>query len=363
MSVSDHLKMFHAVHNALPNKLSADGIAASLLTLLVNRPESLTQMTTTQLVKRLRALIRAIANELGGAFDGCMLLQALLSFNVGSASWTVSDEENKARLLFQCMTLLAVNHSPIERNQHSKSTRKVELSAEEAASLKKKLKKARKLLLSWCCADYAPLCSVTDSTEKGDGKKKQASEAVGAGPADYDSILDGLNNSKFPWWLDVMRCLLFMEDASSARLKQFLVPDGSFIESDPDWQDEGFRLGLCCEHGADLDDEMVWIVLKAATNKKQGGMPPDIALPLLEHLFNCCSKNRKASLCLEDPNFLWELYTLVEYIQPTLQRKQNGEHIQEVKIEGVDPNGTKGDEGQFNGVNSSSAEPDRDIAR
>jgi hypothetical protein len=363
MSVSDHLKMIHAVHSALPNNLSADGIAAALLTLLVNHPESLRQLNTAQLVKRLRALIRAIAKELGAAFDGCELLQSILSFNVSSESWTAFDEENKARLVFQCMTLLAEKRSAIERNQHAKSTRKAELSREEVASLKTKLTRARKLLLGWCCADYAPLCSIKESIEMENGKKKQAAEVVGAAPADYSSILDGLNNSKFPPWLDVMRSVLFMEDAGSPRLRQFLAPGVSSVESDPEWQDEALRIGMCCEYGADLDDEMVWIVLKTAT-KKKGGMPPEIALPLLEHLFDSCNKNRKASICLKDPKILWELYNLVEYVPPKglFQRKENGGDVQDVKMEDIDSNGGKDSEVRLNGV-TNSAEAELDIAR
>ena len=69
MSVTDHMKMISAVHSALPNNFSSDGIAAALLNLLANRPESLIQMKTSQLVKRLQTLIRAIAKELGSAFE------------------------------------------------------------------------------------------------------------------------------------------------------------------------------------------------------------------------------------------------------------------------------------------------------
>jgi hypothetical protein len=95
---SDHLKMIHAVHGVFPNNLSADGMAAALLTLLVKRPEVLSQLSTAQLVKQLRALIRVVAKELGAAFDGCLLLRSILSFDVSLDSWRVRDEENRARL-------------------------------------------------------------------------------------------------------------------------------------------------------------------------------------------------------------------------------------------------------------------------
>ena len=97
--IADHLKMMQAVHNVLPHKLSADGIAAALLTLLIRRPKQLGQLATGQLVKRLRALMRVVAKQLGSAFDGCQLLRSLASFKPNQGTWGLQEEENKARLM------------------------------------------------------------------------------------------------------------------------------------------------------------------------------------------------------------------------------------------------------------------------
>ena len=315
-SPSDQLKMIGAVHGVLPSRLSADGIAASLLTLLINRQESSCHQESNQLIKKLRALIRAIASELNSSFDGCLLLQSLLSFDIGECSWTIRDEENKARLMFQCVTLLAATSVSPERSQGVPAMRKPGLSTEEAIALKKNLTRARKLLLSWCCEDYAPLCQTTEQRAHENGNKVANGEDVaGAGSPDFGSILDGLEGSKYPPWLEVMRCVLLMENADSLRMQAFLAPDGSRFEAEPDWQEEAERINKCCSHGTELDDEMVWIVLKTAL-RRDGRIPSDIALPLLEHLFECCKKGQKSSLLLNDPNIIWELYNLVEYVPP-----------------------------------------------
>jgi hypothetical protein len=324
---SDHLKMIGAVHGALPSSLSAEGIAASLLTLLVNQQSPSGQAHGGQLVNKLRGLIRAIAKELGSSFDGCQLLQSILSFDVSSKSWNAHDEENKARLMSQCVTLLAASPAIADRSQPIQPTKMSVSSEEDAVSLKNNLMRARKLLLSWCCADYAPLCFEKEQHEQVNGKKRHKDDDIaGAGIPDYDSILNGLEQNKIPLWLEVMRSVLFMESAESPAMQRFISPDGSKIESETDWQEESKRIGQCCELGADLDDEMVWIVLKTAS-LKEGGTPAEVALPLLENLFECCKKNRKSSLRVTDPKLIWELYNLVEYTprKKPAQRKRDDE--------------------------------------
>ena len=93
-SASDQLKMLQAVHGVLPSTLCADGIAAALLTLLRDRAGGLAEMTTPQLVKKLRILIRSIAKILGGSFDGCELVEAMIRFpNLTSESSTIDLED------------------------------------------------------------------------------------------------------------------------------------------------------------------------------------------------------------------------------------------------------------------------------
>lgn len=300
---SDQLKMIHAVYNVLPTSLSAEGIASAFLTLLFHHPELLDTMNLPQLVKGLRLLMRKIAKELGVAFDAYQVLSSMISRRVHKEQWTVEDEENKARLLYQCTTLAAQQDE-------------------------QKLIKCRRMLLKWCCRDYAPLWAKHQKPviKKGAEKKKKGEEIIGAGPADYSSLLDGLNDTVFPPWLDVMRCVLFLEDASSPRLITFLSPDKSALDNESDWNEEVKRITFCFENGGDVDDDMIWTILKGAALKK-GAIPPKMALPLVEHLFESCKKGGNASLRIKDPNILWELYKLVEYIPAKVlsQKRDDGQ--------------------------------------
>jgi hypothetical protein len=367
-STSDHLKMIGAVHGALPSNLSAAGIAASLLALLAKREIYVSQIDGGQIANKLRALIRAVAGELGSSFDGCQLLQSMLSFDISSDSWTARNEEDRARLMFQCVTLLAAVPASSDRTQHKQNARKAVTSSvlnEELATLRKKLTRARKLLLSWCCADYAPLCYKEDLQHQvNDRTNKKVEEIVGAGTPDYNSVLDGLNNSKVPPWLGVMRSVLFMEDAESPVLHRFLSPDGSLVQNESGWLEESKRIHQCCEQGADLDDEMIWIVLKSAA-ATDGSMSCQVALPLLEHLFDCCNKDRGSSLRLKDPTLIWALYNLVEYTPPERPTQGKGDQFVDEEIDyASSENGQQKPAKQQNGkIEGSTAKEKQEIPR
>ena len=158
-TLSDHMSMIYAVHDVLPGHLCANGIAAALLNLLTEPPIPLRDLSQSQLVQRIRKLIQAIAKKFGSSFDPYLVLNAMLSCQVDPEYlWTIRDEENKARLMFQCVTLLINPASMARRIQPAgKSVKIVGPSENDVAEVKAKLVKARKLLIRWCCADYAPL--------------------------------------------------------------------------------------------------------------------------------------------------------------------------------------------------------------
>ena len=353
---SDHLKMVGAVHSALPSAMSSEGIAAALLTLLVNPPGQIVSIGRDQLVKKLASLIRAIAGELGPTFDGCQLLQSLLDFNVDSDMWSVGDEVNKGRLMHQCVTLLVPPAmSGFERSQNQPPSR-CNVSEDDFKLFKQNLMRCRKLLLIWCCRDFAPMSQKSDSPPS--GRKKDKGEEVGAGLPDYNSILDGIDDSATPSWLLVMRSVLFMEDADSPHLSSFLSPGSTSAQIDVDWQHEAKRIQLCCQHGTDLDDEMVWIILKNSDRIGKMGISCGSALRLLEHLFEYCNEKSKSSLLLTDPNLIWALYKLVEYV-PMKPKQLDGDDV-----EMVDANGS-GDDGnqKRNGIKSGVGGSKREIPR
>lgn len=312
-SSSDQLKMAGAVYSSLPKELSSDGIAASLLMLIGNSMESDSANRVVkerrQLINRLKSVLQLIAQTLGASFDVCSLLESLLSYNVKDAYWTIQDEEDRARLVFQCIMLL-VPPAPSETSRNStKGARKEDtLSHIDAAPLKRKLSTARKLVLTWFCTDYGPQFA-------GKGGKSN-DPTVGAGTPDYSSALSGdTGRKRYPGWLRTARCLLFMEDSDSYQMQLFVRGSNGFDDNDPTWHEEQYRIDRCCEYGCDFDDEMMETILKSAS-LEDGGISSEMALILLENLFECCSNHHAGSLNIKDMMLAWELYSLVVYEPP-----------------------------------------------
>jgi hypothetical protein len=326
---SDQFKMLAAIHRAIPSRISYEAIAASLLMMFVNppvnksSPDSNNRVERLRLVKRLRGIIRAIASELRPCFDGCLLLESLLSFDVSSESWSTRDEEDKARLMFQCVTLFASSSLRRDDVTHTKQPSNVpddEISPATDLTFRKSLRTARKLLLTWCCTDYGPRWASRRNGRRSGSKKEDENTAR---IPDFTSALGSQVEEKIPSWLNTMRCLLFIEDASSPLMKSFFSPDGAPTEDESDWQEELARIRMCCSCGVSLDDDMVWTVLKSC-NLSEGGMASEMAIQLLEHLFESCSKARGGSLEITDPILVWELYNLVEYTPAKLPRSEAG---------------------------------------
>jgi integrator complex subunit 1 len=314
-STNTPLKMIHAVYNVFPKKLSATGMAHAFMSMLVSSVDE--ELTQGEKVKRLRALIRTVANELGPALDAGLLIQSLMETKEGNS---LEQQHDKARLLFQCATLVARR-----RVEFSKKTK--EASSNEL--LKETLIQSKRCLLQWCCRSYASVVVAAATTNPPPSsaittnKLKLSPGQVGAGPADYSSILDGLTDHKFPFWLTVMRSVLFLEKANSIRLKEFL------LEEDDLDQEEAKRIELCYTLGGDLDNDMIWTILESLS---RGEMPPKMALTLLEHLFESCQKQGQGKLVITDVNILRELYTLVPYVPPkSLLPKQDQQIDVEIK--------------------------------
>ena len=342
---SDHLSMIHAVHDVLPGQLCANGIASSILDMLIKPPVALEEISKLQLVRRIQKLIQFIAKKFGSSFDAHGVLNAMLSFKVSPEFlWTIGDEENKARIMFQCITLLVDDKAIIQQIESTgKSVKIINPSENDIAMVKAKLVKARKLLIRWCCVDYAPLCpSISDKEKRitltnGSSRKKK-DEIVGAGPPDYSSILDGVSGKSFPRWVEVIRCMLFLESSESPILRQFFSMGDTSVEDTPEWENEAKRINFCCDYGADVDDEMMWAILETVT-KENTDKSNDIALVVLEHIFECCKTRTKPSLLIQDSRLLWKLYDLVEYIPPDKKKNSVGSDIIDDSHEKVDEKG------------------------
>lgn len=345
---TEPMKMMNAVYGAFPSDLACEGLAIAFLTLL-SEPAETSQGTLRELrqhhVKKIRLLLRSVASALGSKFDGCGLIESLLSFDVKSQSWSLEDEKDKARLMFECATLIVplpdaddtskLRHKG-QRNFHHRYSG--DLTDQEIVSLRQKLRRARRLLLDWCCTEFAEQWQMRQReqqehdklVEKRLKKGKRDEIPAGAGTPDFSSVLDGEEGStKFSDCLDIMRCVLFMADADSTILRDFLYPNESSDHLEPASSDDRYRIQKCNEYGSDLDDDMLSVILKSAM-LQGGGIDHPLALSLIESLFECCSKDRKGALLLADSKLVSELYLLSEYrpSPPQVDAKAENGHTQ-----------------------------------
>ena len=311
-SASNNLKMIGAIHREIPPQISYDSIVEGLLAMLTHPPSTYNGVddgessetrckSRAQLVKKLRGIIRSLSDELGSAFDGTLLVGALQSSDVTNGAWSARDEEDKARLMFQCITMSA---SPFLES-FERST----LSSGEQDSLRKSLSAMRRSLLEWCCFKYGPNFGLKLKRKR---LETDFGESPGAGEPIYSSVLGPPSDSLvIPPWLIFMRCLLLLEDPDSASMKRFIFPE--FTNADESvWTQEIRLLRVCCCFGRDLSDEPLWIVLKSSRQK----IDPEMAIQILEHLLQGCGRKSSGMLAVSDPKLIWEMYDLVLFSPP-----------------------------------------------
>lgn len=288
---AEQLKMVGAIHRVIPPRLSYTAIAGALQMLLVSTVDRkgtvprTSQGDRNKLIKQLRSIIRALATHLGPSFSGCLLVEALQSCDICSDSLSARDEEDKARLMFQCVT---VSVSPYV-NLFS-------LSDDDIRSLRESLNAAKKLILTWWCSEYGP-------------HLRNKEQRMRSG---YFISALGLRREQeeiIPPWLSVMRCLLFLDEADSPNMKTFMIPGGASGDDDSDWEKELPQIRLCCEFGGDFHEDLVWILLKSSSSPQ--GIDSEMTIQLLEHTFEKCSRIRKGKLIVSDTNLVLELYNLV----------------------------------------------------
>lgn len=306
----DSLSMVAAIHKSLPAHISYEAMAASLLEILANGDGSeITSENRRQervkLVRRLRKLVRALSSKISASFDGFQLLDALLSLGVSEEKWSLEDEEDKARIMFQCVTLHIASVAGIKESSKSASWRTLVKAPGVEDSVRQALRKSRRMLLHWCCNDYGP------SYSKRRKKKDGIEMSDGAATPDFVSAIGpDSQEESIPPWLNTMRCLLMIEEVNSDLMNHFLTPSDRKVEDG--WNDEQERIALCASFGADVDDAMIAVILKASSSE-EGGLSPDMSIKLLEHLFESCGKRKGAALQVTDPDLVWEMYKLAHY--------------------------------------------------
>jgi integrator complex subunit 1 len=310
----ESLSMLAAIHNALPAQISYEALAYSILMLLVRgrQKEKEVEKQTTRpfkLIRHLRQLLRSIAAKLAPSFDGFQVLSAFLELEINEGSWSVKDEEDKARLMFQCVTLYVVSIAGIQDPFKSMDLKRSTIPPEMEDKVRYALQKCRRVLLRWCCGDYGP------SYARRRRKKRDADIFDGSAAPDFWSAIGPSSQvESVPLWLSTMRCLLLIEEVDSDLMNHFLSPPDASDRHESGWALERERIRFCASFGADIDDEMISVILASVSESESDhGMSPDMSLKLLEHLFESCGKRRGAILKLSDPDLVWEMYKLAHY--------------------------------------------------
>lgn len=306
---SDYLKMVHAVHNAFPESMSAEGIAAAFIGFICERPEQVVDLNNSPFIGRICGLLRFVVDGLGPTFNGLELLRNLARIPFPSqVDFAKELETDRARVLFQCM-LLCISNPEQLKDEIDENGSDPSLKSQKLEAMQKVLYEGRKIILQWFCEDFARRCNDDDTDAQ------LRSEIVGAGSPDYSSILDGRNLDVTSDWQMILRTLLFLDPPDSPLSLSF------FSEVDRKIFGDGSlaRARLCHDVGCNVDDEIIRIVIRASHTK--GSLSPMVAIGVLEHLFYGCVKEKRAVLLVRDPFLLSEIYELVQYVPP--QRRYN----------------------------------------
>ncbi|GAX12642.1 hypothetical protein FisN_13Lh110 [Fistulifera solaris] len=306
------VKMVGAIHAVVPAQVSYDAIASSFLMMMARDLEDVNDANKglasgrVRLILKLRRILRRFAAEISSSFDGVQLMKSFFEFDVNSQGWSFRNAEDKARLMFQCVTLAV--------SSFVRGKGKASLSETEELSLRASLLSVRKLLLSWFCTYYGPYYSSTLSERinaKGD------KEFVGAGLPNFRSTLGQFEEETIPSWLNTLRCLLFIEEPESGSMREFNLPSEAAPSNEctKEWEAEIDAVRLCCKYGADVNDDLIWIVLEASREDEEG-LEPQMSLQIIENLLRSCSKDREGKVRVNDPSLVWEMYNLAQYKPP-----------------------------------------------
>lgn len=357
MQSSDFLKMFVAVHSVIPPGLAADALASSLLALAFRPIENISERHLN--VQRICLLLHNISDVLGSSYDGCAVLKSILTMGKGFTYGLIENYHLIARIVFECIALVGPSsptlssstgstsfqqRSNLKGQQRQRPNPKFDRSArnEFPSEVFEAFMTSRKLVLAWCVNDYAAMFHSAIQKEEADNKalrekrNKNVASAnrhkrrnssdnnpMGAGPPDFSSALDGTKSAKKSGapqtssesFMAKIRCLLFLNDIESAELNSFLSLSDNFTTNlfEPIWNDWHYRISFCSAYGTDVDDEIIKIILKSAS-QADTGISFTIALELIESILLKCKLEGSSVMCFNDSNIVWDLYNLTEYI-------------------------------------------------
>lgn len=313
---SDTFHLICSVHKEASSKYSYDAISSSVMNIVKECLSSgLEKSEQDRTIKRVRDVTRSLATHAGHYFDAKMLLDSFLLLGVADDKWSRREEEYRARLILH-LVILSVSKF------YQKDVKDFPTDAIEV--VRKNLMEARRAILVWCCTKYGPHFN----TER---KRKTATPTKidsisGLKQPDYHNVFtsDPIENPK---WMETMLCILFLEDAESTKMKKLMFPRETSPEDDAEWEDDLPILRLCCTYSDRVGADLVKIVLDSTS--LSCGIDSEMAIQILEHLFHSCSQGRRGTLCIDDPDIVWELYSLVQYTPPRPTGKEADKELKE----------------------------------
>ena len=128
--------------------------------------------------------------------------------------------------------------------------------------------------------------------------------------------------------MNVIQCVLYLQPPDSQQMKNFLIPTDDTIDDITEWEKELVRVKTCFKYGGDLHSDLIWIILESTENNN--GIDANLAINILEQLFHRCGRSRRASLHVDDPKIIWELYNLVIYTPGTHDKNLTSDFLMHV---------------------------------
>ncbi|KAL7500440.1 hypothetical protein ACHAWT_008914, partial [Skeletonema menzelii] len=311
-SAKDKLHVLKAVYVTLDRKDAAATLASSVIALESEVIEVGSKGDAVMLqYKDLHAHVCKVVENLGKSFDGFHFAASIIEAKMGCTTLKLSDALNSSRLIFLCATLVTRDISSLQHHDE-------EVNAKELSQYRLKMLKLRKSIMQWCMKD---LCSVyhakiiqEEERKCADAQFERGAVVSGPGVANYSSALDANSHrntsdqrSPFNDLMSTVRCLLFISHPLSSDMEFFL---GKYSDGD-----HCNRVEFCCNYGADIDDELIQLVLTSDS------VTPITAISLIENLVERCNVSSPAKVVDFSSSTVMNMYKLAEYI-PVLRNKE-----------------------------------------
>lgn len=300
----DHLRILRSAYAVLDKKLATTALASCVTTM----------MSSDQL-ENITSLLCTVVESLGTLHDGFLFVEAIIKYHSGTSK-TKSSINAAARLIFEC-TILVTRAIPSLQSSQAAARKTArgqllysfgDIGEEKLNGFRKSMLTLRKKILRWCSTDFCRVHYKSVAGEERDNCSdtyyEQGCVTRGPGAPDFGSVLSGVersdNSSSFLRMMKLIRCILLLSPEEIETSFSMTSEDGQVD------QDRSKHVMFCCQYGADVDNEMMQIILSSPN------MTPNTAVSLIESLIARCSDN-KDSVITCDVDTAWKMYSLAEY--------------------------------------------------